>query len=455
MVGALVAGVAVVAATSSGASTPTPRAALAHFHLLSTCPGRNAEDVEVLQGRYAYVEWIGCNGIGFAQSSDDGTTFSPPITLPGSRATACTPTTCQDYAWDPSIAVSPSGKVYAAFMYQLGKVAAPVVDVSTDRGVSFPQSVALPVPTSTDPHGNFGDRDYVAVDPHGNVYVTWDYGPSASDVKIVCPPSGSCSFSAGDLNIVVQKSTDGGKTWTTPLALSGHFPTGGADAGPIVVEPNGALDVLFNAMPTNPSTFALSPGQEWFTRSTNAGASWTKPLKLSGTTGTESLSEWWIDGAISLDAAGDLYATWDTQTSSRDVAWLTYSTTHGRTWSKPRAVTPTSGDDAEELVEPAGVGRGLADVAWQTTVAGKGYETFLRPFSIAKGWLTKAPLRVSGTTVGNPKVWPGDTFGLAALPLAKPTAHGLPVLVTWGSAPCVSICPPGGNSEIFSVQATP
>jgi hypothetical protein len=42
-----------------------------------------------------------------------------------------------------------------------------------------------------------------------------------------------------------------------------------------------------------------------------------------------SLSEWRIDGDIGIDAAGNLYATWDTQGtnpdgSANDIGWLSF-----------------------------------------------------------------------------------------------------------------------------------
>ena len=48
-----------------------------------------------------------------------------------------------------------------------------------------------------------------------------------------------------------------------------------------------------------------------------------------------SLDEWWIDGDIGMDAGGNLYAVWDTQSDNEDVGWLAFSTDHGATWSDP------------------------------------------------------------------------------------------------------------------------
>jgi len=414
--------------------------------LVSRCLGQNAEVEDAVSARLVYVEWIGCNGIGFARSTDGGRHFGPAVALPGSLPARCTVHGCAAYSWDPAIAISPGGVVYAAFMRQSGTGAAfPVVDVSINHGASFAPH-QLPVAHSSDPKGNWGDRDFIAVAPNGTVYVTWDYGPSASTIKFVCSPIGSCSFTGGDLNAVIQTSGNQGKTWGPVHMISPNFPYGGADIAEPVVQPNGTIDVLFQAFPTDPVTHALSPGNEYFTRSSDAGVTWTAPRKIGGAVGTVSLTEWWIDGAIATDSSGVLYATWDTQSASHDVGWLSTSTNGGTTWSTPINVTPLGGT-AEQLVEAAGVGKGLADVAWQTPTP-KGYATFVRPFSAKSGWLTKGALRVS-TAYGSAKVWPGDTFGIEALPIGTSTSHGRPIVLSWGSANN------GRTSEIYSSVVTP
>jgi hypothetical protein len=76
-------------------------------------------------------------------------------------------------------------------------------------------------------------------------------------------------------------------------------------------------------------------------------------------------------------------------------------------------------------VEVAGAGPGVADVAWQADNSPRGYATYLRPFSIARGWLAPAT-RVS-PHFGNKKIWPGDTFGISVLSPDR-------VVLSWGSA---------------------
>jgi len=275
----------------------------------------------------------------------------------------------------------------------------PVVAVSRDHGASFTQVHQDRPPAP----GNWGDRDFIAAGQGDQLFLTWDYGPSYADVRTRCARGGSCSYSNGDLNAVIQASGNGGATWGPIIHLEPGFPLGGGYSAPLVVAPGGRVDVLYVSHPTDPVTGRLHPGYEYF---------------------TSSLAEWWIDGDISADAAGNLYVTWDTQTAAGDIGWLSYSEDGGRTWSAPRRVTPDT-DHAPHIVESAGGRAGTAYVAWQTSAPAQGYATYLRPFSIRRGWLGPA-IKVSAA-YGNARIWPGDTFGISSLPGGR-------VSLTWGSA---------------------
>ena len=386
---------------------------------VSRCPGPpNAEVVQAVDGRYVYELWIGCNGgIGFARSVDGGKRFGPSRAVPGSHRKGL-------HTWDPALAVAPNGTVYASYMSGPAERASrssapmrPTVAVSHDHGRSFDRVSLLPVPSTK----NFGDRPFIAVGPNGAVYVTWDYGPRRNEVRIVCPPTSSCYFHGGDFNAVLQKSLDGGRTWTKLAPISPGFPLGGVYSAPIVAEPDGTLDVLYWQHRTNPKTLRVSPGREYFVRSTDGGKTWSHPVPVGPRAGTIGLKEWWIDGSLALDRAGTLYASWDTQRRSGDTGWLSWSTNGGKRWSAPLRVASSR---TEHLTEVAAAGPRDVYVGWQTVVRGKGYATFLRRYSLGTGW-TGPAVRVS-PAYGDPKVWPGDTFGIS-------TKNGA-ALLSWGSA---------------------
>jgi hypothetical protein len=390
---------------------------------LSHCPGPpNAEVVQAVDGRYLYEAWIGCKrGIGFARSVDGGKSFGPSRAVRGSHRKNL-------HTWDPAIAVAPDGTVYVAYMVGPEERAsgssepmAPAVAVSHDHGRSFDRASTLPVPQRKNAPGNWGDRPYIAVGPGGTVYLTWDYGPRRDQVRIVCPPTSSCYFTGGDFNAVLQRSTDAGRTWTKLAPISPGFPLGGVYSAPIVAERNGALDVLYWQHPTDPETLTVSPGRQYFIRSTDGGSTWSHPVPVGPRAGTVGLETWWIDGFLTVDRAGVLYASWDTQRRGRDTAWLAWSTNGGKRWSAPLRVASSR---TEHLTEVSPAGRRNVYVAWQTVVRGKGYATFLRRYRLGQGWT--APAKQISTAYGKPKIWPGDTFGLSA--------RGGIALLSWGSA---------------------
>ena len=410
-----------------------PSAAAPITDVSSACPGPNAEvEQAVAPPHYVYEAWIGCGGEGFAWSADGGAHFSAPITLPDSSGSD-----------DPAVAVARDGTVYVSYLRYHNHYAYPVVATSFDHGATFTQVSSL-IPHHV---GNWGDRDFIAAGLGGTVYVTWDYGPSAADVKIVCSPSGSCAYSAVDATAVVQKSTDHGKTWGPITPIQPGFPAGGGYDASILVQPNGVVDALMIDHPLNPRTFKVHPGHELFTRSTDGGRTWSPAVEVGGGVGTLSDTEWWIDGDLSTDRAGNLYATWDTQTSAGDIGWLSYSTDGGSTWSAPARVTPDH-DNAVHIVESAGAGPGIVDVAWLADNSPHGYATYLRPFSIKHGWL--APVTQVARQYGNPAIWPGDTFGISVPgPWIGPGAPEH-VALSWGSAV-------GGShhSEIYATVVGP
>ena len=343
-------------------------------------------------------------------------------------------------AWDPAVAVAPDGTVYAVFMIAKSSQWYPVVAASFDHGATFSPVTSLIPP---DPK-NWGDRPFVAVGPDGTVYVTWDYGPERTSVTYLCATNGSCAFATGDLNVVIQKSTDRGATFGAMTPISPGFPASGGDSAPLVVEPSGRLDVLYQGYQiTDTTTYTMNPAYSYFTSSSDQGKTWSAPVRVGAQGGTMSLDEWWIDGDIAMDAGGNLYATWDTQGtnpdgSANDVGWLSYSTDHGLHWSTPLQA-PTDRLAVPHVMQVAGGGAGVAYVGWLSSSDPRGYAQYLRAFSIKSGWLS-APVQVS-TEFGDTSVWPGDTFGIATL---SPTD----LVLSWGSATPSS----GKKSDIFATR---
>jgi hypothetical protein len=320
------------------------------------CPGTGdiSDAVDRTRG-YVYQEFEGCdhgNGIGFARSTTGGDSYTPPVALPGSRG-----------GWDPWLAVAPDGTLYAAFMNTIGPRTYPIIDVSHDYGGTFAVERSLRPPQS---RRNWGDADYIAVGSNGTLYVAWDYGPSNAEVKSRCSPTGSCWATNGDLNVVVQSSTDDAETLTPMSVTNPGYPDGGADEGDVTVAPDGAIDVLYQGYEViNPRTLKLADGHEYFTTSTDGGGAWSAPVEVGASAGQITIDEWWNDGSVATDSDGDLYATWDTQgtvgSQKTDIGWMSFSKTavrSGRRRSGPRRIRRTCPTSRRSLA------LGLAKPMW-------------------------------------------------------------------------------------------
>ncbi|MGW2256235.1 hypothetical protein ACWCXH_39850 [Kitasatospora sp. NPDC001660] len=422
--------------TTLALATGPAQATQAAFYSTSTptnisapCAGQNAETIQAVDPTVnaVYDTWIGCKGIGFAASLDGGATFGAPATLPGSVGQNGSRT------WDPAITVAPNGTVYAAFMVSRAGQTYPVIDVSTDHGATFKTVGQINPPDAN----NWGDRDFIAAGPDGTLYLTWDYGPSAAAVTFVCASTGSCAFATGDVNAVMQKSTDGGRTWSPMSHISPGYPNSGADSAPITVEPDGSLDVIYQGYNvTDIPTDNLTVAYTYATRSTDSGATWSQPVRIGPNVGTMNNSEWWIDGSEALGPDGTLYATWDTQGQNSDTGWLAYSRDHGATWSTPAQV-PSDTLTVPHIMQVVAGSPGIAYVGWLSSSDPRGYAQYLRTFSTTRGWLS-GPVQVS-QNFGTSTVWPGDTFGFSALSPNR-------LVLAWGSA----VAPTASNDSIWA-----
>jgi len=184
----------------------------------------------------------------------------------------------------------------------------------------------------------------------------------------------------------------------------------------------------------------MDPGHEFFTASSDGGQNWSEPVLVGPDSGTMSLAEWWIDGDLAADTAGNLYAVWDTQGTNNDIGWLSYSTDHGAHWSNPVQVPPDQ-LQVPHVMQVAGGGSGVAYVSFLSGADPQGYADYLRTFSIQRGWLS-GPVRIS-PEFGDTSVWPGDTFGISTLAPGK-------VVLSWGSATAST----QKKSEIFAAPVT-
>lgn len=439
----VLAALSVVAAPSAGAislrggpAVAAEGAVVGPIHDISIgCPGTGDTAAAVDHAaKVVYQAFEGCDhddGIGFVRSLDDAGSYSTPVVLPASHG-----------GWDPWMAVGSDGTLFVAFMNTIKGATFPVIDVSTDHGASFTTEESL---RPLRGH-NWGDAEYLATAPNGALYVAWSYGPSNAEVHLHCSPTGSCWATTGDLNEVVQCSTDDARSFSPLTVVSADYPDGGADEGDITVAPDGNVDVLYQAYATTGTHGTLADGHEFYTTSSDGGRTWSAPVQVGATVGSITIDEWWNDGSVAVDPDGTVIATWDTQLgtgpAATDIGWVSLSTDGGATWSTPLRATPDTDSDPH-IMEVAPGPRGRFAVAWLSDSDPRGYALYLRMLARSTNggagqWVTSTS--TVSRLFGNPDVSPGDTFGIAPL-----TATSL--VLSWGSA-----APP--STEQASVYAT-
>jgi len=213
-----------------------------------------------------------------------------------------------DAGGDPALAFDSTGHVYYA---GLGfDRATPPNTVAVNRG-TFDASGKLSwsAPTFINPTTSpavFNDKEWIASDSHASspfrdrVYVTWTR-------FIFNPATGAYVQSPIDF----AYSTDGGATFTSPALISGNvlYDQGSHP----VVGPDGTLYVFWDG-----STRHAQLNSTYMVKSTDGGASWSQPVAVS--TLADILpafnTAFRVNSFPMADVApnGDLYATWSSET---------------------------------------------------------------------------------------------------------------------------------------------
>jgi hypothetical protein len=212
-----------------------------------------------------------------------------------------------DAGGDPAVAFDSQGHVFYAGL-GFNRTSAPntvAVNKGTFDGagnLSWDPPVFINQTTSP---AILNDKEWIAVDSHAssafrdNVYVTWTrYKFSAHTGRYVQSP------------IFFVRSTDGGATFSSPKSISGNVLYGQGSRP--VVGPDGTLYVFWDG-----STRLASLNSTYVVKSTNGGATFSSPIAISNLTDSSPLKNtvFRVNSFPAAAAApnGDLYATWTTQ----------------------------------------------------------------------------------------------------------------------------------------------
>src|SRR5258708_3620040 len=261
-----------------------------------------------------YAAWTkfttGGDQIVFSRSTDGGTTFSNPLAISpdynnnhvGGRQGA-------------AVKVGPDGTVYVVWLDTVDKQAVERLSISHHGGKTFPgpnitgatvtHDFVSPVPGSSF-RQDARTFPSLSIAPNGTLYVAWSN-------RTGDPTSGHAV-------VVVTKSTDDGLTWTTPV-VAGNVSGRSAFFASVTTDPSGKVSVVFNALDDVPTGTAPGAGvvhyDAYLTQSTNGGASFSSPLKISTATSdpdgssTNSLGAQFLGDYITAVAdSAHVYAVW-------------------------------------------------------------------------------------------------------------------------------------------------
>jgi hypothetical protein len=287
-------------------------------------------------------------------SNDGGATWCCASNLNGSSLGTLIPGVTRltggpyDAAGDPAVAFDSHGNVYYA---GLGfDRTAPPNTVAVNKG-TFDSNGNLTwgAPTfinQTSAPSTLNDKEWIAVDSHptspfrDRVYVTWTR-------FLFNPAHGNYVQSP----IAVAYSADGGQSFSSPQLIVGNVLYGQGSRP--VVGPDGTVYVFWDG-----STRLATLDSIWVVKSTDGGVTWSKPVAVSQLVDIipAANTSFRVNSYPAAAAApnGDLYVTWSslmsdstgglcparTNTGCHATALLSKSTDGGATWSAPVPAFP-------------------------------------------------------------------------------------------------------------------
>ena len=206
----------------------------------------------------------------------------------------------------PSLAVDPANENHIVELHQEITTQDCEYNVSFDGGATWEGGVLTPpasLPTSTpcSVHNrgshNIGQKS-IAFGSAGNVFATWTAAPTE-----ISP----------DYSVVLSRSTDGGRTFATGVAvagmLSGPSPAPTFNRPELVVERRGATTDRIYVVSRDSRGSTAGGDKAIVVRSDDSGETWSAPIDAAANNAVLNPPPAWNAGNTAVTAAGDSYGT--------------------------------------------------------------------------------------------------------------------------------------------------
>jgi hypothetical protein len=252
-----------------------------------------------------------------------------------------------DAGGDPAVAFDSRGNVYYAGL-GFNRNSAPntvAVNKGAFAGGNLTWGAPVFINQTTSP-ATLNDKEWIAVDSHVNspfrdrIYITW--------TRFLFNPKNGAYVQSP---IAVSYSSDGGQTFSAPQLIVGNVLYGQGSRP--VVGPDGAVYVFWDG-----STRLATRDSIWEVKSTDGGVTWSKPLAISEIVDIIPVANtaFRVNSYPATAAApnGDLYVTWAslvsdstgglcptrTNAGCHSAALYSKSTDGGSSWTAPALLLP-------------------------------------------------------------------------------------------------------------------